>query len=66
MSRACALGVFGTQLGQAIGFILPPMIVGNHENLDNIGKDLNMLFYGQAIFAVVAALAVLICECELF
>lgn len=66
MSRACALGVFGTQLGQAVGFILPPMIVRNHANLDDIGKDLNLLFYGQAIFAAVAAFAVLICECQLF
>ena len=32
VSTACAFGVFGNQLGVALGFVLPPMIVQNpHE-----------------------------------
>ncbi|CAD7092327.1 unnamed protein product [Hermetia illucens] len=45
VSSACSIGVFGNQLGVALGFILPPMFVRNHDNLDLIGKDLQFMFY---------------------
>lgn len=48
VSTACALGVFGNQLGIAIGFLLPPMIVRNHEDPALIGYDLQKLFFASA------------------
>ncbi|KAL5287119.1 hypothetical protein ACFFRR_008205 [Megaselia abdita] len=45
VSSACSVGVFGNQLGIAVGFVLPPMLVGNHEDLDLIGSDLKLMFY---------------------
>lgn len=62
VSRACALGVFGTQLGAAIGFILPPMLVKNHENLDYIRVELAHLTSGLSIISVASVLAVIFCK----
>ncbi|KAI6178700.1 MFS domain-containing protein [Aphelenchoides besseyi] len=43
VSTACAAGVFGNQLGIAIGFVLPPWLV--HEGTkDSIAYDLSLLF----------------------
>lgn len=48
VSTACAAGVFGNQLGIAIGFILPPMLVhpGNNES---ISFQLSLLFLISAV-----------------
>ncbi|PNF35088.1 hypothetical protein B7P43_G09474 [Cryptotermes secundus] len=48
VSTACALGVFGNQVGVALGFLIPPEVVGNHEQLEDIGHDLKILYYGMA------------------
>ncbi|XP_065341814.1 heme transporter FLVCR1 isoform X2 [Cloeon dipterum] len=53
VSSACAIGVFGNQLGVASGFLLPPILVKNHDNLDDIGYDLSFMFYGVAIFTTI-------------
>ncbi|GJQ81226.1 hypothetical protein Trydic_g20445 [Trypoxylus dichotomus] len=53
MSTACCIGIFGSQLGTALSFILPPLIVENHDNLDDIGRELLYLFYSIAIFSSV-------------
>ncbi|ALC42030.1 CG1358 [Drosophila busckii] len=45
VSSATSVGVFGNQLGVAMGFVLPPMLVPNSESLDTVGKDLQMMFY---------------------
>ncbi|CAL4163014.1 unnamed protein product, partial [Meganyctiphanes norvegica] len=54
VSTACALGVFGNQLGIAIGFLIPPAIV-HHSN---IAGGLRTMFYSVA--GIGAALFVLI------
>jgi FLVCR family feline leukemia virus subgroup C receptor-related protein len=59
VSLACALGVFGTQLGQAIGFILPPMVIKNHDQIELIGRDLGWLVKGLALFTLVVTVAIL-------
>ncbi|CAI2319246.1 unnamed protein product [Caenorhabditis sp. 36 PRJEB53466] len=59
VSRACALGVFGNQLGIAVGFVLPPMIVSN-GTVDHITYDLNTLFLGSAVLNTVI-LALVVC-----
>lgn len=62
VSTACSLGVFGTQLGTALSFILPPLIVRNHDNIDDIGKDLSYLFYG--VGAVITPVVILVFICK--
>ncbi|KAJ8979451.1 hypothetical protein NQ317_006765 [Molorchus minor] len=55
VSKVCSLGIFGMQLGTALGFVLPPMIVKNHSNVEDIGLDLHMLCWG--ITAVIVPVA---------
>ncbi|XP_011878929.1 PREDICTED: feline leukemia virus subgroup C receptor-related protein 2-like [Vollenhovia emeryi] len=59
-STATSLGIFGNQLGVSLGFLLGPMIVKNHENLDDIGKDLSRLCRIVAIVGTIAFALVLI------
>ena len=35
-------------MGVAVGFLVPPNIVPNSENLDDIGHDLGVMFYAGA------------------
>ncbi|KAI4454469.1 major facilitator superfamily protein-related [Holotrichia oblita] len=60
ISTACFIGIFGTQLGTALSFVLPPLIVKNHDNLDEIGQELSYLFYGIAVFCTVTTILVFI------
>ncbi|XP_044728276.1 uncharacterized MFS-type transporter C09D4.1-like [Chrysoperla carnea] len=63
VSTACALGVFGQQLGMALGFILPPLMIRNHEELDSIGKDFYRFFMLNAIITtVVLVLTIIFCQ----
>lgn len=50
------------QLGIAIGFLLPPMLVKNSDNLDDIGNDLESLFYYVAIATTVLFVLILFCK----
>ncbi|XP_034239938.1 uncharacterized MFS-type transporter C09D4.1-like isoform X3 [Thrips palmi] len=50
VSFACAVGVFGNQLGIALGFLIPPALVGDHADLQKITADLKLLYY---VFAAV-------------
>ncbi|KYN30096.1 PREDICTED: feline leukemia virus subgroup C receptor-related protein 2-like [Trachymyrmex cornetzi] len=59
LSTATSLGIFGTQLGVALGFLLGPIIVKNHKNLDDIGKDLTHLCWIVAIVCTIAFALVL-------
>ncbi|XP_015837552.1 uncharacterized MFS-type transporter C09D4.1 [Tribolium castaneum] len=59
VSLACALGVFGTQLGQAIGFVVPPIVVRYSEDVETIGRDLGVLVKGLAWLTLVVTVAVL-------
>lgn len=60
VSSACAIGVFGNQLGVALGFLLPPMLVKNHEKLEDIGADLSQMSYILAGVCSVLTLSVLL------
>ncbi|XP_069694729.1 choline/ethanolamine transporter flvcr2a-like [Periplaneta americana] len=53
VSTACAIGVFGNQMGIALGFLLPPVIVENKDSIAEIGEELEVLFYGTAGFSTV-------------
>ncbi|KAI4454467.1 major facilitator superfamily protein-related [Holotrichia oblita] len=58
VSTACSLGVFGTQLGTALSFIVSPLAVRNHDNLEDIGRELSHLFYG--VGAVITPVVILV------
>jgi hypothetical protein len=50
------------QVGIALGFLIPPAVVKNHVELDDIGQDLNVLCYGYAIGPTVVLVLLLLCE----
>ncbi|XP_046742854.1 uncharacterized MFS-type transporter C09D4.1-like [Diprion similis] len=58
ISTATAIGLFGCQIGIGITFLLPPNIVRNHEQLENIGNDLFVLYLTTAIFASLVTVVV--------
>lgn len=60
VSTATSLSIFGNQMGIALSFLFTPMIVKNHENLDNVGKDLSHLFWAVAIINTIAFLLIVI------
>ncbi|XP_066589928.1 heme transporter FLVCR2-like [Prorops nasuta] len=45
VSSACSIGVFGNQLGIAIGFLIPPMLVPDSDDLTIVGSGLEVMFY---------------------
>ncbi|XP_076313105.1 choline/ethanolamine transporter flvcr2a-like isoform X1 [Tachypleus tridentatus] len=59
VSRACSVGVFGNQLGIALGFLLPPLLVPKTDDKEKIGCDLGVLFYGVAGFTTLLLLVIL-------
>lgn len=60
VSSACSIGVFGNQLGIAIGFLFPPMLVPNSDNNCNVERGLRLMFY------IVAAITTLVLVLILF
>ncbi|CAH1102509.1 unnamed protein product [Psylliodes chrysocephalus] len=58
VSTACSLGVFGSQMGSAIGFVLPPFLVHDHDNLEDIGSNLKVLCWVLAIAMIPPTVAV--------
>lgn len=54
--------LFSFQLGIAVGFVLPPILVKNHDDLDLIGRDLQFMFYSVAGFTTILVVLVLFCE----
>ncbi|XP_046661757.1 uncharacterized MFS-type transporter C09D4.1 isoform X1 [Homalodisca vitripennis] len=60
VSSACSIGVFGNQLGIAIGFLIPPILVKNSEVMESIGAGLSTLFYSVAILTSVLLVLILI------
>ncbi|XP_020296330.1 feline leukemia virus subgroup C receptor-related protein 2 [Pseudomyrmex gracilis] len=60
VSSACSIGVFGNQLGIAIGFLFPPMLVSNSEEICDIENGLKLMFYIVAIFTTILLVGILI------
>ncbi|KAM7344821.1 histamine transporter isoform 2-T7 [Cochliomyia hominivorax] len=60
VSSACSVGVFGNQLGVALGFVLPPMLVTNADDMELVGHDLQWMFnYVAGLTTVLVILMVL-------
>jgi len=62
LSTAMSLGIFGNQLGISLGFLLGPIIVKNHDSLDDIGKDLSRLCWIIAIVSTIVLALALTCK----
>ncbi|XP_076017678.1 choline/ethanolamine transporter flvcr2a isoform X3 [Genypterus blacodes] len=60
VSTACSIGVLGAQLGIALGFLIPPVLVPNVENLDELAKHIRLMFYISAGVATFVFLLVII------
>ncbi|XP_054617543.1 feline leukemia virus subgroup C receptor-related protein 2 isoform X1 [Dunckerocampus dactyliophorus] len=45
VSTACSIGVLGNQLGIAIGFLVPPILVPNVDNVDELAHHISIMFY---------------------
>ncbi|KAM3721453.1 putative MFS-type transporter C09D4.1 [Dirofilaria immitis] len=58
VSTACAIGVFGNQLGIAIGFLLPPVLV-HMGATDSIAADLSRLFLISVIVNTIIFLLII-------
>lgn len=44
VSKACSIAVFGNQLGTAIGFLVPPVLVPNIEDQDKLAYHISIMF----------------------
>ncbi|CAK1601579.1 unnamed protein product [Parnassius mnemosyne] len=60
VSSACSIGVFGNQLGVALGFLLPPMLVRAQGTVDEIAADFRLMFYLVAGFTSVLFVFILL------
>lgn len=50
------------QLGIAVGFVLPPILVGNSDDLEVIGSDLLFMFYCFAGFTTILMVLMIFCK----
>lgn len=54
------------QLGVAVGFLFPPMIVRNHDDLNLISRDLRFMFYSVAVFTSFVFIAIVTGKTDTF
>lgn len=59
VSRACAIGVFGNQVGIALGFVLPTIIVPSSDDPAEVAAGLRVLFIGVAVATTVILVAII-------
>ncbi|CAJ1077660.1 feline leukemia virus subgroup C receptor-related protein 1 isoform X1 [Xyrichtys novacula] len=61
VSTACATAVLGNQLGTAIGFLLPPVLVPmTPDDIKLMGHNISVMFYGTAVVSTVLFLLTVI------
>ncbi|XP_036286697.1 feline leukemia virus subgroup C receptor-related protein 2 isoform X2 [Pipistrellus kuhlii] len=60
VSTACSIAVFGNQLGIAIGFLVPPVLVPNSNDKDKLAYDIGIMFYLIAGIATLLFILVII------
>ncbi|XP_068609662.1 heme transporter FLVCR2 [Brachionichthys hirsutus] len=53
VSSACSIGVLGFELGIAIGFLVPPILVPNVDDMDELAHHISIMFYITAGVATV-------------
>ena len=62
LSTATSLGLFGPQLGVSVSFLLPPIVVKNHVNVDDIGPDLANMYWWVAAGSFANLILLAICK----
>lgn len=62
VSKACAIGVLGTQFGVAAGTFFSSEMVRNSENLNEIGDNFMNLHIINSSITVASFVAVLLCN----
>ncbi|XP_019128765.1 choline/ethanolamine transporter flvcr2a isoform X3 [Larimichthys crocea] len=60
VSTACSIGVFGNQMGIAIGFLIPPILVPNVDDINELAHHIRVMFYISAGVATVIFILVII------
>ncbi|XP_037097670.1 feline leukemia virus subgroup C receptor-related protein 2 isoform X5 [Syngnathus acus] len=60
VSTACSIGVFGNQMGIAIGFLIPPILVPNVDNVEELAHHIKIMFYISAGVATIIFILVII------
>ncbi|XP_062252788.1 heme transporter FLVCR2 isoform X1 [Platichthys flesus] len=60
VSTACSIGVFGNQMGIAIGFLVPPILVPNVDDMDELAHYIRIMFYISAGVATLIFVLVVI------
>ncbi|XP_074146085.1 choline/ethanolamine transporter FLVCR2 [Sminthopsis crassicaudata] len=45
VSTACSLAVFGNQVGIALGFLIPPLLIPNIDNREELAYHISIMFY---------------------
>ncbi|KAJ8288842.1 hypothetical protein COCON_G00015010 [Conger conger] len=60
VSTACSIGVLGNQLGIAIGFLVPPILVPNVEDKEQLARHISIMFYMTAGVATLIFILVVI------
>ncbi|XP_064627340.1 heme transporter FLVCR2-like isoform X2 [Lineus longissimus] len=58
VSTATAIGVFGNQVGVALGFLIPPNMIPFSRDYDEVGHNMSIMFYATA--GVTTALFILV------
>lgn len=58
-SSVCAFGVFAAQLGTAAGFIFTPLVINNHDDIDQIGVEMKIFLMAVAGISTVIACMVI-------
>ncbi|RVE47822.1 hypothetical protein evm_007577 [Chilo suppressalis] len=60
VSSACSIGVFGNQLGVALGFLLPPILVRAQGSIEQIAEDFRLMFFLVAGFTTLLFVLILL------
>ncbi|NXX48253.1 FLVC2 protein, partial [Tricholaema leucomelas] len=58
VSTACSIAVFGNQLGIAVGFLVPPVLVPNVQDVEKLAYHISIMFFMTA--GVATALFILV------
>ncbi|KAM7402949.1 hypothetical protein PAMA_003734 [Pampus argenteus] len=60
VSTACSIGVLGNQMGIAIGFLIPPILVPNVDDINELAFHIRIMFYISAGVATLIFVLVVI------
>ncbi|XP_051942327.1 feline leukemia virus subgroup C receptor-related protein 2 isoform X2 [Hippocampus zosterae] len=60
VSTACSIAVVGNQMGIAIGFLIPPILVPNVDDVEELAHHIKIMFYISAGVATIIFILVII------